>query len=94
MSNTILEAMATGLPIVATEAGGNSELVVDRVNGRLFPVGDVAALSEILRGYCSDSKRRHAHARQGREIALQKFDLSLMTARYGELYQRLADGTR
>ena len=40
ISNTILEAMATGLPVIATEVGGNCELVVDGVTGSLVPPAD------------------------------------------------------
>jgi Glycosyltransferase len=94
MSNTILEAMATGLPVVATDAGGNSELVVDRVNGRLFPVGDVVALCEILRGYILDPILRDTHARESRNRAFQQFELSLMTGRYKLLYEELVVPTR
>ena len=48
ISNTILEAMATCLPVIATRTGGNPELVEDGENGLLVPVGDVHALSKAL----------------------------------------------
>jgi sugar transferase (PEP-CTERM/EpsH1 system associated) len=48
ISNTILEAMATGLPIIATDVGGNPELVEEGVNGRLIPAEDHAALGSRL----------------------------------------------
>jgi sugar transferase (PEP-CTERM/EpsH1 system associated) len=48
ISNTILEAMATGLPIIATDVGGNPELVEEGVNGRLIPAEDYAALGSSL----------------------------------------------
>ena len=54
ISNTILEAMATGLPVIATRVGGNVELVRDGENGALFDAGDAAALKRVLAGYLAD----------------------------------------
>ncbi len=48
MSNALLEAMASGLPVVVTDVGGTKELVEDGLNGFVFPVGDVNKLIEIL----------------------------------------------
>ncbi len=48
ISNTILEAMATGLPIIATDVGGNPELVVEGINGTLIPVGNSEALATAI----------------------------------------------
>jgi sugar transferase (PEP-CTERM/EpsH1 system associated) len=87
MSNTILEAMATGLPVVASATGGNGELVVDGANGFLFPVGDVEALTQALTKYASDQTLRELHAAQSRQRALEHFDLTLMTSRYASLYE-------
>src|SRR5262249_50339065 len=87
MSNTILEAMATGLPIVASDTGGNAELVVGGTNGILFPVGNVEALTEALKKYVSDPVLREHHADQSRQRALKHFDLNLMASRYANLYE-------
>src|SRR3972149_637906 len=54
ISNTILEAMATGLPVVATRTGGNPELVENGVSGTLVPVGDRPALADALGKYLGD----------------------------------------
>ena len=48
ISNTVLEAMASGLPVVATAVGGNVELVEEGFNGSLVPVGDHLALSDAM----------------------------------------------
>jgi sugar transferase (PEP-CTERM/EpsH1 system associated) len=91
ISNTILEAMATGIPIVATATGGNPELVEDGSNGRLFTPGDVSGLARLLAGYIGEPALRRAHGGAGRQIAVERFSLAEMVARYQELYLRLCD---
>ena len=89
MSNTILEAMASGLPIVATDTGGNPELVRTGENGALVPVGDVQLLSGTLQKYLADPALRNEHGFNSRARAVNYFDLSLMAARYTEMYEAL-----
>jgi sugar transferase (PEP-CTERM/EpsH1 system associated) len=86
MSNTILEAMATGLPIVATDTGGNSELVEQNRNGFLFPVGNVVTLTDLLGRYLKDFSLHKDHAFQSRRRAMEQFDIGLMAGRYADLY--------
>jgi sugar transferase (PEP-CTERM/EpsH1 system associated) len=90
MSNTILEAMATGLPIIASDTGGNSELVATGRNGLLFPVGDVPSLTGSIRHYLSDTVSRKMHALESRRRALSQFRMSLMADRYADLYLKSA----
>jgi sugar transferase (PEP-CTERM/EpsH1 system associated) len=94
MSNTILEAMASGLAVVATDTGGNSELITSGENGRLVPVGDSESLARALSDYLRDSSRRQAHGQKSREIAAGNFDLSLMASRYAGLYREVISGHR
>ena len=86
ISNTLLEAMASGVPVVATAAGGNLELVDDGYCGRLFPPGDVATLARLLAGYVADPLLRQAHAIAARRIAVERFSLGTMVRRYQEIY--------
>jgi sugar transferase (PEP-CTERM/EpsH1 system associated) len=90
MSNTILEAMSSGLPIIATATGGNPELVEAGTNGALISVADVEGLSECLRRYVVDEALRKDHGAASRKRVSTEFDLSLMVARYSELYDLLA----
>jgi sugar transferase (PEP-CTERM/EpsH1 system associated) len=90
MSNTILEAMATGLPIVATDTGGNSELVKKDQNGSLIPVGDVSALIGAVGAYLCNPALRTEHGIGSRRRVERDFDLSLMAARYAELYESVS----
>ena len=90
ISNTVLEAMATGLPVVATRVGGNPELVDDGVNGRLVPPGNPAALAEALDAYLADSLVRALHGKASRQRAVTQFDLPTMVEAYRSLYVSLA----
>jgi sugar transferase (PEP-CTERM/EpsH1 system associated) len=89
MSNTILEAMATGLPVVATDTGGNGELIASDENGALIPVGEIEALVHALTRYVETPDLRRLHGSQSRQRALREFDLSLMASRYADLYERV-----
>jgi sugar transferase (PEP-CTERM/EpsH1 system associated) len=93
MSNTILEAMASGLPIIATDTGGNPELVHSGKNGTLIRVGDVEKLTSILHKYLVDSALRTRQGLASRSLAVNQFDLALMATRYAELYETLGNNT-
>jgi sugar transferase (PEP-CTERM/EpsH1 system associated) len=87
MSNAILEAMATGLPVVATRVGGNGELVMDGVTGRLVDVGQPDALGEVLGEYLLDPGRARRHGAAGRERAAREFGFTSMLEAYRNLYR-------
>jgi sugar transferase (PEP-CTERM/EpsH1 system associated) len=89
ISNTILEAMACGLPVVATGVGGNLELVEDGVCGRFFTPRDVSGLRDLLLQYALDVPLREAHSRAARHIALERYNLATMVARYTDTYDQL-----
>jgi sugar transferase (PEP-CTERM/EpsH1 system associated) len=89
ISNTLLEAMATALPVIATDVGGNGELIDDGATGRLVPPQDVDKMAHAL---LSDINDRPAAARRGlaaRAAVEQRFSLDSMVAAYGDLYERL-----
>ena len=87
MSNTILEAMASGLPVAATRVGGNPELVEEGVTGTLVPPGDPEKLAAAIRSYRDDPSRARAHGEAGREKAVSSFSLSRMVREYEALYE-------
>jgi len=89
ISNTVLEAMATGLPVVATRVGGNPELVEDGVTGALVGVGDCRALAFALHRYVSDPHLAALHGKAGRHRVLEQFTLDGMAGRYRDLYVSL-----
>ena len=90
MCNTVLEAMAVGLPVVATAVGGNPELVVPGHTGMLVPVHDADALAQAIRAYAGDSRMRCEHGTAGRERVLEHFTLGQMADGYVSLYRELA----
>lgn len=89
ISNTILEAMATGLPVIATAVGGNPELVDDGVTGMLTPSADSGAMALKILDYANHKQKRQAHGQNSRARALEKFSLDSMTAQYRAAYDSL-----
>jgi sugar transferase (PEP-CTERM/EpsH1 system associated) len=86
MSNTVLEAMATGLPVVATRIGGNPELIEDGLTGRLVPPLEMAELASAIDGYLDDAHLRALHGKASRHRAVERFDLAVMARAYENLY--------
>lgn len=89
ISNTILEAMATGLPVVATRVGGNPELVVEGDTGELVPRADPTALANALKGYVINRERISSHGRAGRERVERTFSIHSMVDQYLAMYDSL-----
>ena len=82
-----LEALACGVPVVATRTGGVPEVVCEGRNGLLCPVGDVEALARNCVALLSDPPRREAFGRHGRGWARSRFDRDAIVARYREVYR-------
>ena len=93
LSNTIQEAMATGVPVVATRVGGADELVEHGQTGYLVPAGDPQALAEAIAGLLRDPAKRQRFAQAGCERARQHFGLDRMIREYEQMYLGLASRT-
>ncbi|HZW21704.1 TIGR03088 family PEP-CTERM/XrtA system glycosyltransferase [Noviherbaspirillum sp.] len=88
---TLLEAMACGLPVVATRVGGIPDAVVDGHTGRLVAPKDPVALAEALAAYVRQPELIEQHGAAARERAERHYSISAMVAAYTGLYDRLCD---
>ena len=82
LSGALRESLAMGVPVAASDAGGNRELVEDGVTGRVFPAGDASALARVVAGMLDDREGAKRMAQEGRRR---------VTLRYGA--ERLATST-
>jgi sugar transferase (PEP-CTERM/EpsH1 system associated) len=88
VSNTILEAMATRLPVVATRVGGNAELIESGLSGLIVPPANSEALAEAMLEYFNDPGMARRHAKAARHAAVTRFSLHRMLRDYSNLYER------
>lgn len=86
VSNTILEAMASGLPVVATRVGGNPELVIEGQTGMLVPPADPVAMANAIGRYLADPEKRIRHGRAGRKRVEERFSMEAMVNGYLSVY--------
>lgn len=87
-SNAIIEAMAAGLPVVATDVGGNAEAVVEGETGFIVKVGDTDALRDRLESLISDAALRARQSAAARERS-RRFSIEKMIDDTAELYDKL-----
>jgi glycosyltransferase involved in cell wall biosynthesis len=87
--NAIMEYMACGVPVVATAAGGNPELVNDGQNGFLVPVGDIKQMAEKIELLLREDKLRNRMREANRQKIVRDFKLSRMIDRYESFYDRI-----
>ena len=87
--NTILEAMACGVPVVAFETGGIPDMIRQDVTGLLTARYDVAGLKASIKDLIQHPDKRQAMGKKSREIALQEYPLPLQARRYADLYKSL-----
>lgn len=90
-SNALVQAMATGLPVVATRVGGNVELLDGC--GELVPPRDPEAVAEALFALAAASQRRHALGRKGRQRVESRCTVDGMVAAYAEAFEQALAGT-
>lgn len=89
ISNSLLEAMAAGLPVIATATGGNPEVVVDGDSGLLFPVGDFRKLAEQLLALRARKDLRAQLGQKALRRVRKDFSLDAMVGKYEQVYRSL-----
>lgn len=89
MSNSILEYMASGIPVVATAVGGNRELIEEGVNGFLVARGDHVSMAARICDLLKDRDLRKRMGEQGRRIVSEKYDWEIVKGEYESFYLRL-----
>jgi glycosyltransferase involved in cell wall biosynthesis len=86
-SMTIIQAMFSGKPVIATNVGGNRELVVDGTTGALAPSEDVDRLADQMAALAGDPARRGAMGQAARERALARYTLARQVARFNQVLE-------
>jgi glycosyltransferase involved in cell wall biosynthesis len=86
VSLTILEAMAAGVPVLATRVGGNPEVVDDLVTGRLVPPRDAEALAGVMAELLADGEHRERLGAAGRARVEAHFSFDAMMTMYRRAY--------
>ena len=89
-SNFLLEAMGMGKPVIATDIGGNRELVREGVNGLLIPPGDAEGLAQAIKTIIRNPDMRVAMGAEGRKMVAERFSLMGMVEAYRDIYLDLA----
>jgi glycosyltransferase involved in cell wall biosynthesis len=90
-SNAVIEQMATGLPMIVTDVGGNAEAVAAGESGYVIAPGASAELARALRRLYQDAALRRAMGRAARARVEERFSLEQMCARHAQLYRQLLD---
>jgi glycosyltransferase involved in cell wall biosynthesis len=91
MSNALLEAMASGLPVVSTTAGAATEMITPGKTGLLLDVGDIAGLTAALRQLLADPIARQNLGRAARADIINRYSIDAVAAKITDGYRRMLD---
>ncbi|MDG2303909.1 MAG: glycosyltransferase [Candidatus Binatia bacterium] len=91
LSNSVIESMAAGRSIAATDVGGNAEVIIQEETGLLVPARDAPALANALARLCGSKELREKFGRAGQERVETVFAVASMVAHTEQLYRSLAE---
>ena len=89
LSEAIVQAMAAGVPVVASDIAPNRELVMDGVTGAIFELGNDKALARVLQALAGDAGRRKTFAVRARALVEQELDIYRIAEQYHDYYNEL-----
>lgn len=92
LSLTILEAVASGVPVITTPVGGTPEIITGGKTGTFVDVGDAEGMALEMESYIRDRSPFVRMAENARKAAMEEFSLSGMTSRYEQLYKDIVEG--
>jgi glycosyltransferase involved in cell wall biosynthesis len=93
LSNSLLEAMSCGLPVIATGVGAAPEIIMHGENGWLIPAQDSNSMLDAVLRLLGDKEMRSSLGGSARQYAVMHYDLPGVVFRLRELYERLLDGS-
>ena len=93
LPNTVLEALACGVPVVATDVGGIPDMVRPGTTGFTVPPGDAEALASAISGLLNDPELGKEMSAACRRIAVEEYPIGLQARRYAALYRELAENS-
>ena len=93
LPTALIEASACGLPVVAADAGGTREIVMDGITGRLVPVRDVPAMTKTLISIIEDPAQAAAYGAAGRAFVEEKYSVTTWVDRLERLYAEVRSGS-
>ena len=93
ISNTILEAMASGLPVIATNVGGNADLVASGITGSIIPAADPEAMAVEIVRLATQPDAAQSMGLAGRNLVEKKFSMNAMVTAYQGAYDKLLHRT-